>query len=161
MRCRHNEAANLLYTSNTISIRHIQLISQMRTGPFASRASLITSLHLSWTISWPTTWIVYPPVHGSSSTSQPHQQPTWLNAWQLLASFRGLKVLRVEFRNYYPPDGEADRRVRLLNELCCIRQTKLFDVRVPWDLKDSGFIIQDAPFTLVGSDGKVCEWSEN
>ena len=159
MSYRYDEAINLLYTSNTISIRHLHIISQFRTVLPPQRLNLVTSLHLSWTIDWRAAWVVYPPVHGSTSSSRAEDQPTWLNAWKILARFKGLKVLRIElrdcYRSYYPTGVE--NRAMLLNDMCCIKQVRVFEVWVPWRLEDLGFVIEESPFTLLGQDGVVWE----
>lgn len=159
MSYRYDEAINLLYTSNTISIRHLHIISQFRTVLPPQRLNLVTSLHLSWTIDWRAAWVVYPPVHGSTSSSRAEDQPTWLNAWKILARFKGLKVLRIElrecYRSYYP--SGVENRAMLLNDMCCIKQVRIFEVWIPWRLEDLGFVIDESPFTLLGQGGVIWE----
>lgn len=85
-----------------------------------------------------------------------YEEPTWLNAWQLLAGFEGLKVLRVELKDYYS-SSSSENRAALLNSMCCIKQVKVFEVWAVWKAVDLGFVIQEAPFTLLGSDGVIWE----
>jgi hypothetical protein len=92
-----------------------------------------------------------------------------LNAWKILSGFNGLKVLRIELRDCYRNRSyqhpywaqypqEVAKLAPLLNDICCIKQVKTFEIWVPWKAADLGSVMmEDTPFTLLGEDGVIWE----
>lgn len=72
------------------------------------RLNQLISLNLTWTLNlheWTTS---YQPASGSVAPSTRRPEPKWVNAWQLLAGLKVLKVLHVELISWDARDSALD-----------------------------------------------------
>lgn len=83
----------------------------------------------------------------------------WEETWRMLARMRNLKNLRVELRGKLK-EPEPWAKARLLQGMCCVEQTEVYEVKVPWELEETRDWVWACPFTLEGTYGEVFESGE-
>ncbi|KAI9844220.1 MAG: hypothetical protein M1837_005726 [Sclerophora amabilis] len=149
MTCRHvyTEAINILYSENVFDFKHLYTIFDLSSTIPSHRFNSIRSIQLAWHFEVPI---------ASRDVPQPHDPATWKKAWQLLASMKGLRLLRVDLRGSF--HWHMQPRMDVLMPLCEVKQTEAFEVNVPFDPEDIDEIasaMENAPFVLKGPNGQT------
>jgi hypothetical protein len=133
------DAINILYECNTFAMRSLGTLHLFLDSLAPERLLHITSLYIS------------PHVHSD------HRE--WETTFRLLSTIPNLKRLRVELRGDLLPKSPW-LKGRLLQAMCCVEQTEMYDVKVPWELEEIRDWIWACPFSLEGVYEEVIETGE-
>ena len=133
------DAINVLYERNTFAMRSLGTLHLFLDSLVPQRLLHINSLHIS------------PHIHSDHRT--------WETTFRLLSTIPNLKRLRVELRGDLLPKSPW-LKARLLQAMCCVEQTEIYDVKVPWELEEIRDWIWACPFSLEGVYGEVIESGE-
>lgn len=135
----YSDAIDVLYERNTFGMRSLGTLHLFLDSLVPKRLEHITSIYISPH--------VHPDYRGFETT------------FKLLATVPNLKRLCVELRGnlFRQP---AWMKAKLLQAMCCVEQTEVYEVKIPWELVDLSDWLWACPFSLEGVYGEVIESGE-
>ncbi|KAE9369782.1 hypothetical protein N431DRAFT_560528 [Stipitochalara longipes BDJ] len=151
MVCRqiYREAVEVLYGSHQFYLRHLFTVIDLSRTVLPQRMNTIHSLRLVIPL---TDAKIQDILEYRMARLAGDEETTMHKTFRIIASMEGLKELDVEFEGNI--GRKPGRKVELLLPLAMVRQTRRFDVKVPWGIRGREDKLGEVPYRLFWAEGR-------